>query len=144
MYIPSSATDFLNVNVMQQQIRHLEHHIYLGVRLQHTSPTQLTECSDHVHWRDSKSASVFALPLMGITVKLNSCRVKAQLSKRLLRVRDICKNVKGLWSVCRVKCLPMRKRESFVVAHTIAKHSRSIVEYLSCVSENFCEIHFTG
>ena len=84
MHIPSSATDFVNVNVMQQQIRHLEHHIYLGVRLQHTSPTQLTECSDHVHWRDSKSASVFALPLMGITVKLNSCKSQSPIEQAVI------------------------------------------------------------
>ena len=93
---------------------------------------------------ESKSAKVLAVPGIGSSRKRNSWRANAQCNRRLFFVFADCRKVRGLWSVCKVNCLPVKKRENFSHAHTIARHSLSTVEYFCCGVENFLLANWTG
>ena len=77
--------------------------------------------------RDNRSAKIFADPGMGSTSKVNSCSDSAHRKIRPFLNSEVRRKVRGLWSVCRTKRTPQRKRRNFCTAHTIARHSRSMV-----------------
>ena len=85
---------------------------------------------------------VFALD--NFKLYLNTCIARAHLMMRRLSILDLSRNRRGWWSVSSTNSRPYRYGYNFFVAHTNAKHSCSIVEYLRSVSLSFLLMYITG
>ena len=80
----------------------------------------------------------------GLNTKSVGCKLSAQRINRGLATLDLFKYANGLWSVSKTKSWPYRYFWNLWIAHTMAKHSFSIVAYAHSQSFSFLLAYAIG